>query len=208
MLACFVAGGLLNFSFQNVTEERTLILALLIAGSLVVFQHFGHYSRRRQLWQELGDIACVAAGALLFDLALLYLLKVNFSRLWVLTSWALVVPAVPLVRLLVKKVALELGHWLQPTVIVGIGPNAREIAAAYDARNNHLGYQVQAFLDPCGAGGGGLDQAAGERWLQVGGRDDPGPAPGRGGPRSCRAGWASRTWWWRSSSTRCWAARG
>ena len=87
-------------------------------------------------------------AALLFDLALLYLLKVNFSRLWVLTSWALVVPAVPLARLLVKQVALELGGWLQPTVIVGVGPNAREIAAAYDARNNHLGYQVQAFLDP------------------------------------------------------------
>ena len=174
MLACFVAGGLLNFSFQNVTEERTLILALLIAGSLVVFQHFGHYSRRRQFWQELGDIAMVAAGALLFDLALLYLLKVNFSRLWVLTSWALVVPAVPLARLLVKKVALELGHWLQPTVIVGVGPNALEIAAAYDARNNHLGYQVQAFLDPCGAGeAAALDQAAGERWLKVGGREIP-----------------------------------
>ena len=167
MVGCFVAGGLLNFSFQNVTEERTAILALLVAGSLVVFQHFGHYSRRRQFWQELGDIAMVAAGALLFDLALLYLLKVNFSRLWVLSSWALVVPAVPLARLLVKKVALELGHWLQPTVIVGVGPNAHEIAAAYDARNNHLGYQVQAFLDP------GAEAEAGERWLQVGGRAIP-----------------------------------
>ena len=173
MLACFVAGGLLNFSFQNVTEERTLILALLTAGSLVVFQHFGHYSRRRQLWQELGDIAMRGGGALLFDLALLYLLKVNFSRLWVLTSWALVVPAVPLARLLVKKVALELGRWLQPTVIVGVGPNAREIAAAYDARNNHLGYQVQAFLDPARGGRAATDQAAGERWLRVGGREIP-----------------------------------
>ena len=73
MLACFAVGGLLNFSYQNVTEERTLILVLLILGALVVFQHYGHYARRRQLWQEVGDIACVAAGALLFDLALLYL---------------------------------------------------------------------------------------------------------------------------------------
>jgi undecaprenyl-phosphate galactose phosphotransferase len=169
ILGCFVVGGLFNFSFQNVTGERGAILALLIAGSLVVFHHFGHYSRRRQLWQEFGDIACVAAGALLFDLALLYLLKVNFSRLWVLSSWALVVPAVPLARLLVKRVALELGHWLQPTVIVGLGPNALEIAAAYDARNNHLGYQVQAFLAPAEPGAA----AAGERWLQVGGRSIP-----------------------------------
>ena len=169
-----MAGGLLNFSFQNVTEERTLILALLIAGSLVVFQHFGHYSRRRQFWQELGDIAMVAAGALLFDLALLYLLKVNFSRLWVLTSWALVVPAVPLARLLVKKVALELGHWLQPTVIVGVGPNALG-----DRRRLRCAQQPSGLP---GAGvprpvrrrrGGGLDEAAGERWLQVGGRAIP-----------------------------------
>ena len=215
MLACFVAGGLLNFSFQNVTEERTLILALLIAGSLVVFQHFGHYSRRRQFWQELGDIAMVAAGALLFDLALLYLLKVNFSRLWVLTSWALVVPAVPLARLLVKKVALELGHWLQPTVIVGVGPNALEIAAAYDARNNHLGYQVQAFLDPCGAGEAPAPARRRRPWTRrrasAGSRSAGARSPScpwMRGPRSCRAGWASRMWWWRSSSTRCWAGKG
>ena len=165
MLACFGLGGLVNFSFQNVTEERTLILGLLTVACLVLFHHFGHYSRRRQLWQEFGDIAGVAAVALLFDLALLYLLKVEFSRLWVLTSWALVVPAIPLVRRLVKHVALELGGWLQPTVILGTGPNALEIAAAYDARNNHLGYQVQAFLDPAAA--------ACERTLLVAGRAIP-----------------------------------
>jgi undecaprenyl-phosphate galactose phosphotransferase len=165
MVLCFLLGGLVNFSFDNVTEERGLILALLGAGCLVMWHHFGHYTRRRQLWQEFGDIAVVALVALVCDLALLYLLKVNFSRLWVLTSWALVVPAVPLGRRLAKQVALELGHWLQPTVIVGAGPNAREIAAAYDARNNHLGYQVQAFLDP--------DPEAVERCLRVGGRDIP-----------------------------------
>ncbi len=165
LLVCFLLGGLVNFSFDNVTEERTLILAVLGTGCLVMFHHFGHYTRRRQLWQEFGDIAGIASVALLFDLALLYLLKVNFSRVWVLSSWALLVPAVPLVRRLVKQAALELGHWLQPTVIVGTGPNAREIAAAYDARNNHLGYQVQAFLD--------LAPEAVEGSLRVGGRDIP-----------------------------------
>ena len=187
------------------TEERGLILLLLVLGSLVVFQHYGHYARRRQLWQEVGDIACVAGGALLLDLALLYLLKVNFSRLWVLTSWALVVPAVPLARLLVKRAALELGHWLRPTVIVGTGPNAREIAAAYDARNNHLGYQVAGVPRSgggAGGGGGGRADAPGRR------AGDPGAARSTRRPRSCRPGSASRTWWWRWSSTRCWARRG
>ncbi|MFO1074481.1 MAG: undecaprenyl-phosphate galactose phosphotransferase WbaP [Geminicoccaceae bacterium] len=161
MLGCFGVAGLINLSYQNVTEERTLILALLISACLVLFHHFGHYSRRRQLWQEFGDIAGIAAVALVFDLALLYLLKVNFSRVWVLASWLLVVPAIPLVRRLVKHVALELGGWLQPTVILGTGPNAREIAAAYDARNNHLGYQVQAFLDPAPEAAEGTIEVAG-----------------------------------------------
>lgn len=178
MLACFAAGGLVNLSYRNVTEERTLILGLLTAGCLVLFQHFGHYSRRRQLWQEFGDIAGIAAVALLFDLALLYLLKVEFSRLWVLTSWALVVPAIPLVRRLVKHVALELGGWLQPTVILGTGPNALEIAAAYDARNNHLGYQVQAFLDPAPGACERSQEVAGRRIpvvpLEPGARELPG----------------------------------
>ena len=55
MLGCFGVAGLINLSYQNVTEERTLILALLISACLVLFHHFGHYSRRRQLWQEFGD---------------------------------------------------------------------------------------------------------------------------------------------------------
>ena len=143
----------------------------------------------------------MAAGALC-STSLCSTCSRSISRGWVLTSWALVVPAVPLARLVVKKVALELGHWLQPTVIVGVGPNALEIAAAYDARNNHLGYQVQAFR-PCGAGEA---EAAGERWLKVGGREIP--VLPLDAPRSCRAGWASRMWWWPSSSTRCWAGKG
>ena len=164
---CFAAGGLVNLSFGNLTGERGLILALLAAGALAAFHHFGHYARRRQAWQELGDVAAVAAVCLVLDLALLYLLKVNFSRLWVLTSWALAVPALPLARGLAKRAARGLGGWLRPTVVVGAGPAAREIAAAYDARRGHLGYQVQAFLDPCAA------PDAPPRAIRVGGREVP-----------------------------------
>jgi undecaprenyl-phosphate galactose phosphotransferase len=185
--SCFALGGLVNLSFGNLTGERGLILALLAAGALAAFHHFGHYARRRQAWQELGDVAAVAGVCLVLDLALLYLLKVNFSRLWVLTSWALAVPALPLARGLAKRAARGLGGWLRPTVVVGTGPAAREIAAAYDARRGHLGYQVQAFLDPCAAGGPGAggDPAAGGPGAGAGAPPDPPPPPG---PRSIRVG--------------------
>jgi undecaprenyl-phosphate galactose phosphotransferase len=150
MLACFTLGGVINFSYQNVTEERSLILILLTGVCLAFFQYFGHYSRRRQFWQEIGDIALVAAVMLVFDAALLYLLKVNFSRVWVVSSWTLVILALPLVRRLVKQVSSSLGSWKQPTIVIGTGASAREIAEAY-ARESHLGYEVVAFLEPSAA---------------------------------------------------------
>jgi undecaprenyl-phosphate galactose phosphotransferase len=188
--SCFALGGLVNLSFGNLTGERGLILALLAAGALAAFHHFGHYARRRQAWQELGDVAAVAAVCLVLDLALLYLLKVNFSRLWVLTSWALAVPALPLARGLAKRAALGLGGWLRPTVVVGTGPGAREIAAAYDARRGHLGYQVQAFLDPSAGDPSAGDPSAGGGPAGGGPGGGPGGAGPSGGapPRSIRVG--------------------
>jgi undecaprenyl-phosphate galactose phosphotransferase len=147
MVLCFTLGGLINFSYENVNEERTLILGLLLAVCLGTFQYLGHYNRHRQFWQEIGDIVVVALVALIFDAALLYMLKVNFSRLWVMTSWALIILALPAARYAVKRASSKMGIWKRPTVIIGTGPNAQDIAEAY-SRDNHLGYEVVAFLEP------------------------------------------------------------
>ncbi len=144
---CFSVGGLVNLSYSNMTEQRGLILLLLTAGCVIFFQQMGHYSRRRQLWQETGDVAAAVAMALVIDAALLYLFKVNFSRAWVLAGWLLIALAVPFTRLAVKRLSLRFGGWKKPTVIVGIGPIAMETAAAY-LRDTHLGYDVIAFIDP------------------------------------------------------------
>ena len=88
MTAAFWLGGLVNFSYQNWSLERSCILVALTLACITAFQYLGHYSRRRQFWQEVGDIAMVARWRWSLDVALLYLLKVNFSRVWVLTSWA------------------------------------------------------------------------------------------------------------------------
>ena len=146
-LACFSIGGLINLSYSNLTEQRGLIIFILVAGCIIFFQQMGHYSRRRQFWQETGDVAVAAAIALVIDAALLYLFKVNFSRAWVITSWVLVAFSVPLARYCVKRLSLRLGGWKKPTVIVGTGAIALETAEAY-VRDSHLGYDVVAFIDP------------------------------------------------------------
>jgi undecaprenyl-phosphate galactose phosphotransferase len=165
MAAAFALGGLVNFTYRNWDLERSLILVLLAAGCLTAFHQLGHYSRRRPLWQEVGDIAVIGLLALVADAALLYLLKVNFSRLWVVTSWAGIIVALPLVRILAKRVSSRLGHWRQPAVIVGTGRTALEAAEAL-AGSNHLGYEIVAFIDPSGG-------QAGPAQLELDGRQVP-----------------------------------
>lgn len=155
LFAAFWLGGLVNLSYQNWGLERSVILMLLTVACITAFHHLGHYSRRRPFWQEVGDVLIVAALALIADAALLYLLKVNFSRAWVVSSWALVALALPFVRTGAKHVSARMGNWRQPTVIVGTGPNAVEaaMAFAYDSQlgpANHLGYEIVAFIDPSG----------------------------------------------------------
>ena len=152
MIACISMAGLINASFDNFTDVRGAILLLLIGGCIVAFQQLGHYSRRRQFWQEVGDIAALALVALLLDAALLYLAKINFSRLWVMTGWMLVAIVVPFARLLVKRFTLT--RWKQPTVIIGTGPLARETAEAY-SQNAHFGYDVVTLVEPDAVPGSG-----------------------------------------------------
>lgn len=54
IIACFSVGGLINLSYSNLTE-RGLLLLLPAIGCIVFFQRMGHYSRRREFWQEIGD---------------------------------------------------------------------------------------------------------------------------------------------------------
>jgi hypothetical protein len=194
---CFTAGGLVNFSYRNVNEERTLILALLIAVCLSAFHYLGHYSRRRPFWQELGDLITVAAVAFVFDAALLYLLKVNFSRLWVLTSWGLMVPALPLARGASSGPARGSApgsgrpwSWApgraparSPTPTPATCTSGTRSAPSSTRRPGRPRARSRSPAGACRCC-----------------RSTPRP-PG------CRSGSGGRTSWWRSSSTRCRAAR-
>lgn len=147
MFVCFAVSGFLGFSYNHANEAWALTLLALVAGCIVIFQQLGHYSRRRQLWQEIGDIIVAAGVCFLLHAALLYLLKISFSRTWVLSSWALIALCVPVTRQVAKRLSLSLGGWRQRTVIVGTGQLGRETAQIY-AADPHLGYEVMAFIDP------------------------------------------------------------
>ncbi|HFD15351.1 MAG TPA: hypothetical protein ENJ38_03490, partial [Rhodospirillales bacterium] len=47
MFACFMIGGVVNFSYENLTDQRLAILLVLAAAAVSVFKYLGHYDRRR-----------------------------------------------------------------------------------------------------------------------------------------------------------------
>ncbi len=178
ILACFVAGRTMNYWFSGIPwhatwydwpvhfgEIRPVIFLTLGIACVVSFWRLGHYARRRPFWQEIGDVLGVVVTLAIVDAALVFLTKSNFSRLWWATSWTLVALLVPLARLAAKHALMRSGAWRRPTVVVGIGPNAFDAAAALDSEPL-LGFEVVALIQPPGA-------PAAPAYLEVGGKRLP-----------------------------------
>ena len=144
-------------------ERRTTLFVGLLAVALMVFWVRGHYSKRKPLSDEIADIVKVFLAIAVLDALLGYLAKWNFSRSWFLTAWFLALGIVPLIRVLIKRILIRTGHWLRPTVIVGVGPNAREAAEALNSEPL-MGLDVTAFLAPsCDTPADAMLEVAGKR---------------------------------------------
>lgn len=158
--ACFAIGRTTNWVVNGLTFQEALfgwqtdygatraVIALTLGiACLIMFQRLGHYDRRRPFWQELGDIFSVVMIIAILDAALVFLTKSNFSRLWWGASWSLVAILVPTIRYTVKRCLMSKGAWIRKTVIVGIGPNALDMALALESEPL-LGLEVIAFVQP------------------------------------------------------------
>lgn len=123
------------------------VFAMLAGALLISFRRLGHYSRRRPVWQEVGDVLSFSIAAGVVNMALVFLLKADVSRLWMVITWALVVLMIPLSRFALKHTMMQRGKWIRSTVVVGTGRNAQDTAYALTS-NPMLGYRIEAFLAP------------------------------------------------------------
>jgi undecaprenyl-phosphate galactose phosphotransferase len=161
MALALVVGRLGNFVLSGMTAQETVVgwtqsretliaiqlYIVFCCALLVLFRRLGHYSRRRPVWQEIGDIISLCATAAVLHMAVIFLLKLDFSRVWLVGSWAAVAVGVPLSRILAKRLMLARGHWVRPTVVVGTGRTARDAARAL-LSDALLGYRIDAFVMP------------------------------------------------------------
>ncbi len=157
LLTAFILGRTANWAYDHTFAEaffgwwdargqiRLALFALSLAVAVAWFWSVGHYSRRKPFWDELRETLRILVLVAAIDVALVFLGKWQFSRLWLMTTWLLAIALVPVVRVLVKRILLHMGRWRRPTVIIGAGNNALEAYAAL-CSEPLMGFEVEAFL--------------------------------------------------------------
>jgi len=119
-----------------------LPVALLYWRSWVL----GHYTRFRPIWTEIREVLQLSAYFGMMSIATLFILKLEFSRLWLGYFLVLLCTSVPLLRYVAKRIMMRAGIWFVPTYIVGTGENAISTAAALDS-DTSMGQGVVGFID-------------------------------------------------------------
>lgn len=145
----YVAESLLIGRNWNVLADvarfNQFVVATLIA--VLLFLAFGHYTRRRPFWDELHDTTKLILIFATLEATISFLAGFRLPRLWLIGTWVVAIPLIPLGRYVIKRLLMQAGWWARPTVIIGSGRNARDTALAMD-EEPALGFRVAAFLVP------------------------------------------------------------
>lgn len=143
---------------------RIAIFATLAVGIVMwCWGSLGHYTRRRPWSDEVRQVLQVLLAGFALDAMLVFLGKWEFSRLWLVTSWAMILVLVPLFRYLVKRWMLGRPAFQRPYLIIGSCEQAAEVIAAFESERL-MGLRPVAVVSPsshdCGQGNCSVHGAA------------------------------------------------
>jgi Undecaprenyl-phosphate galactose phosphotransferase WbaP len=134
-----------SMDFEQAWSKHSWLFYGLVPVTLSWFWKAGHYSKRQPYWDELRETLKIILTVGMIDAALVFLAKWPVSRLWLGLTWMFALVLVPVSRIMVKRILLAIGGWRRPTVIAGIGENARRAAEAM-LSERLMGYDVIAFV--------------------------------------------------------------
>lgn len=100
------------------------VVAIIISQTLYLSQ--GHYTQRTPWWEQVKFMLRVNVILFLISASVFYSLKIPFSRLWVLISFAFAVPLLMIGRLVVRKILLDLKRWALDVTLIGGPQNVLE----------------------------------------------------------------------------------
>lgn len=128
------------------TKAWLWIYAAAAIASLGLFCAKGHYTQRTPWWEQVKYVLVLSVTLMLLTSAVLYFLKVPFSRMWVLCCFSLCVPSVILLRLVARKIALKVGRWGTNVTILGGTENVLETVFALNSDSYNLYHVNEIFV--------------------------------------------------------------
>ncbi len=169
------SGDLASFGASS-GPAQALALATALASAAVATWYFwfrGHYLRRRSSWDRLGDLAFISGCLVAAEvLAVWQGLPGGLPLPAVLLLWAAVGGLLLAGRLGLRRYLERRGAWRRPTVILGSGRRAREVARAV-AEDDDLGLDVTHILQISGSKPSGSEPGGEPETTLVAGREVP-----------------------------------
>lgn len=152
------------FASESVLNEgaRFVQFATVAAGVFVWFWHNGHYRSRQPFWMEAQKVVSAFALALVVDGFFHSLIKLDFSRIWMLGTWILAALFVLAARGFARRVMRARGIWAVRTLLIGGGATARETRAALRSAPE-MGYDIVMQIENLPL----VLQTAGGSWQQL-----------------------------------------
>jgi len=136
---------LLDRPFPLLTGADELMQAIEFGsvglGVLLWFGHTGHYRQRMPFWSELQKVVSAIGFAVLVNGFFIFVVKQDFSRLWLMSGWVIAGVAMMVLRSHVRRVLRRNGLWQVRTLLVGSGAVAEEARVALRSERR-MGYEI------------------------------------------------------------------
>jgi Undecaprenyl-phosphate galactose phosphotransferase WbaP len=143
--AFILSSYLLNIQYLGFEQanlfEQFFVFASIALGLCAWFARLGHYTERRLFRTDVADILSALLFGLLISGFIEFASKSNFSRLWLVMTWLLAAAAIPLTRIVVRKVLNGIGMWIVNAVIIGESTHREKVKESLTS-DLYLGYNV------------------------------------------------------------------
>jgi Undecaprenyl-phosphate galactose phosphotransferase WbaP len=118
--------------------------SMLVGCCVIVwFAHSGHYRLRMPFWTETKKIFEAMGFAMLIDIFFRFVVKQDFSRLWLISGWIFAAIGMVAFRSLWRDYMRAKGLWNVATLLIGGGETANEARSAL-ASEPGLGFDLVA----------------------------------------------------------------
>jgi len=113
-----------------------LIMAVALCGWFAVT---GHYTVRRPLYEDAKRIAGTLTVIMVLHLYMVIATQNQAIRYWIMLVWPVAMVAIPVARVLVRRIMDKIGWWRLGVLVIGSGEHSRKIDSLL-SRDRYVGY--------------------------------------------------------------------